>query len=130
MTSDIQEERPLNGLNLVCADDEPIALTILAEILTAAGAIVRTAKNGAQAIELIHKHPTDAVLLDIQMPVMDGLTAIQILRGEGFDKQIIAVTAASKHEAQAILDSGADEYISKPVLAADLVAIIQQGRTA
>jgi len=130
MTSDIQEERPLKGLNLVCADDEPIALTILAEILTAAGAIVRTAKNGAQAIELIHNHPTDAVLLDIQMPVMDGLTAIQILRGEGFDKQIIAVTAASKHEAQAILDSGADAYISKPVLAADLVAIIHQGRIA
>lgn len=117
----------LEGLNLVCADDEPVALTILAEILTEAGATVRTAKDGEQALKLVKTHPTDAVLLDIQMPVMDGLTAMKILRSEGFDKLIIAVTAASKQEAQTILDSGADHYLSKPVIANELVEMIRQG---
>lgn len=117
----------LEGLNIVCADDEPVALTILAEILTEAGATVRTAKDGEQALKLVKTHPTDAVLLDIQMPVMDGLTAMKILRSEGFDKLIIAVTAASKQEAQTILDSGADHYLSKPVIANELVEMIRQG---
>lgn len=119
---------PLEGLNLVCADDEPIALTILAEILTEAGATVRTAKDGEQAVKLVKTHPTDAVLLDIQMPVMDGITAMKILRSEGFDKLIIAVTAASRQEAQTILDSGADHYVSKPVIAKELVEMVRQVR--
>ena len=119
---------PLEGLNLVCADDEPIALTILAEILTEAGATVRTAKDGEQAVKLVKTHPTDAVLLDIQMPIMDGITAMKILRSEGFDKLIIAVTAASRQEAQTILDSGADHYVSKPVIAKELVEMVRQGR--
>ena len=119
---------PLEGLNLVCADDEPIALTILAEILTEAGATVRTAKDGEQAVKLVKTHPTDAVLLDIQMPVMDGITAMKILCIEGFDKLIIAVTAASRQEAQTILDSGADHYVSKPVIAKELVEMVRQVR--
>lgn len=119
---------PLEGLNLVCADDEPIALTILAEILTEAGATVRTAKDGEQAVKLVKTHPTDAVLLDIQMPVMDGITAMKILRSEGFDNLIIAVTAASRQEAQTILDSGADHYVSKPVIAKELVEMVRQVR--
>ena len=51
---DEQAEQPLRGLNLVCADDETTALTILAEILNSAGATVRTAKDGLQALEITH----------------------------------------------------------------------------
>lgn len=119
------DPKPLHGLNVVCADDETIALTILAELLTSAGATVRTAKDGEQALKVIRSHPTDAVLLDIQMPVMDGVTAMKILRAEGFKQPIIAVTAASKHEAQKLIDSGADHYFSKPVIAHELIEVIK-----
>lgn len=118
---DEQREQPLKGFNLVCADDEPIALTILAEILNSAGATVRTANDGLLALEIIRTHPTDAVLVDIQMPVMDGITLIKTLRAEGFGSPILAVSAASKHEAESILASGANHYISKPVITTELI---------
>ena len=118
---DEQAEQPLRGLNLVCADDETTALTILAEILNSAGATVRTAKDGLQALEIIRTHPTDAVIADIQMPVMDGTALIKTLRAEGFDRPILAVTGASKHDAESISASGADHYISKPVITTELI---------
>lgn len=118
-------ERPLQGLSILCADDEPVSLEILAEILHAAGATVRIASNGKRALDLLHTHTIDCILMDIMMPEMDGLTAIRAIREMGSKVLIVAVTGAAKMEATEILEAGADAYMSKPVMAPDLIDLIK-----
>ena len=118
-------ERPLQGLSILCADDEPVSLEILAEILHAAGATVRIASNGKRALDLLHTNTIDCILMDIMMPEMDGLTAIRAIREMGSKVLIVAVTGAAKMEATEILEAGADAYMSKPVMAPDLIDLIK-----
>ena len=117
-------DKPLAGLSILCADDEPVSLQILAEILHAAGATVRIASNGKRALELLKTHSVDCVLMDIMMPEIDGLTAIRTIRAQGSQILIIAVTGAAKMDAANIIEAGADAYLSKPVMAADLIELI------
>ena len=117
--------KPLKGMSILCADDEPVSLEILAEILHEAGATVRIASNGKRALDLIHTHTMDCILMDIMMPEMDGLTAIRAIREMGSKVLIVAVTGAAKMEAEEIIAAEADAYMSKPVMAANLIDLIK-----
>ena len=76
-------------------------------------------QNGQEAIEAVNKRPYDLILMDIQMPVMDGLTATTIIRTEiPAEKQpkIVALTANSQpQDRQLYLNSGMDDYLNKPI---------------
>lgn len=105
----------LNGLNILIADDSAQTLEMLSFIFESEGAHVRTATNGHEAIQRTREDAYDVILMDIQMPICDGVEATQRIRHEGVLTPIIAVTAATDLEAQAFLSKGFSDYYLKPV---------------
>jgi len=91
--------------------------------------LVIQASNGCEALELARNHNADLILMDIQMPVMDGIEAIKRLRTDGKTAgiKIIAVTAfVLEEEKQRILETGVDGYLTKPIDTRKLPVIVQQ----
>lgn len=91
--------------------------------LTLEGHEVTAVTNGAQALEHLRSRPVEIVLLDVSMPVIDGLTACRVLRSEGNDVPILMLTARTEtSDRVAGLDAGADDYVPKPFDLAELFA--------
>jgi signal transduction histidine kinase/CheY-like chemotaxis protein/HPt (histidine-containing phosphotransfer) domain-containing protein len=106
----------LSGLVLL-ADDHDDNRRLTKRLLNALGLDVVTASNGIEAIELFKKHKPALILLDIQMPEMDGIEAFKIIRRKDAKVPIIALTAnAMSHEIEQYLGLGFDDYISKPIV--------------
>jgi two-component system sensor histidine kinase/response regulator len=103
---------------ILLAEDNPINQMVAIEILTLAGMTVHKAGNGLEAIERIKNETYDAVLMDVQMPEMDGLEATIRIRNDlgNKDLPIIAMTAhAMRGDREKCIASGMDDYISKPI---------------
>ena len=119
-----------NGRPLIAiADDNKANVEILSDYLAAKGYDLIVAENGLEAIELTKLHHPAAILMDIQMPVLDGLSAIEQLRRDPqFAKlPIIALTAlAMNGDRERCLAAGANEYLTKPVPLRLLAATIQE----
>jgi CheY-like chemotaxis protein len=91
--------------------------------------VVAEAGDGAAAVELVERLDPDVVLMDIQMPVMDGITAGKIIRGDPDTKNIkmIAVTSfAMLGDKERIMEAGFDHYIAKPINTRELPALIKE----
>ena len=123
-------ERPLRVL---LAEDHPTNQKVVDLILGPYDAHLKIVENGALAVEAFKDAPYDVVLMDIQMPVMDGLTAIQAIRGveaaRGDRRRtpIVALSAnAMTHHREEAVAAGADLHVAKPVTAAALLAGIHQ----
>jgi CheY-like chemotaxis protein len=85
-------------------------------LLNKMGSDLTLAQDGQQAVDAVGKDTYDIILMDIQMPTMNGLDATKIIRQKGFPTPIIAVTAnALKEDRKRCLDAGCDDYLSKPV---------------
>ncbi|WP_374592701.1 ATP-binding protein, partial [Aquabacterium sp.] len=108
----------LRGLRVLVADDVDINREILEGLLTLEGASVACARDGQEAVELLQEAGTmafDVVLMDVQMPVMDGLEATRRLKALASDLPVIALTAhALDEERRRCLDAGMCEHVSKP----------------
>jgi len=103
-------------LNCLVVEDNIANQKLLGKILKSFGHRIDFADNGARAVELIANGKYDAVLMDVQMPVMDGITASKIARESGFEGAIIAMTASTmKGDEQNCISAGMDAYLSKPV---------------
>src|SRR5690606_37129248 len=95
-----------------------------------AGGTVTCATNGQEAVEMVlessdNAREIDLVLLDMQMPVMDGYEAAEVLRNHGFTKPIIALTAnAMKEDREKCLAAGCNDYISKPLDGDELIHML------
>ncbi|MEG1255507.1 response regulator [Clostridium sp.] len=102
---------------IVIADDEPITRMDLSEILEAAGYdVVGEASDGFDAVELCRKHSPDLVLMDIKMPLLDGLNAAKIIQNENLASGIVLLTAYSGKEfVEKATKIGAIGYIVKPI---------------
>jgi len=106
----------LHGRRLLVAEDNPINQQLALEFLQRAGAEVEIAENGREAVARATAHSFDAILMDIHMPHLDGLEATRILRGEGLQVPILAVSAdALGSHRSAALEAGCDSYITKPI---------------
>jgi CheY-like chemotaxis protein len=134
--SDHKPEQNVAGVRVLLVEDNELNQQVATELLESAGAIVRVANNGQEAVTLLTEGPEsqlfDVVLMDIQMPVMDGLTATRLLRAEGqFDKlPIIAMTAhALVEERQKCFDAGMNDHISKPIDPDQLFATLSRWAT-
>ncbi len=106
---------------VLVAEDNPVNQRLLEVFLAKAGASVRVASDGAQALALLDASegdgtPYDLLITDMQMPVMDGYTLARTLRARGSTLPIIALTAhALSEDRQRCLDAGCDEYARKPI---------------
>ena len=108
----------LNDVAVMVVEDNDLNLNILTDYLVNQGCQVIAAHNGIEAVELVHERCPDIVLMDIQMPVMDGLEAIRKIRVEQkcLNLPIIALTAlAMTGDRERCLQAGANDYLSKPV---------------
>lgn len=106
------------AVKILIADDEEDILQFLSYNLKKEGYEVITAKNGADALKLAKKENPDLIVLDIMMPVMDGMETCKELRElpETKDKLIVFLTARSEDYSQiAGFENGADDYITKPI---------------
>ena len=113
--------KPLVGYRILVVEDGRVNQIVLSTQLTDAGSQVTLAENGKIAIDTIQKNvaagtPFDIVLMDMQMPIMDGYEATQHLRNLGYDRPIVAITAHSlSGDCEKTLKIGCDAYLSKPV---------------
>ena len=117
----------LNGLDLLLVDDVPLNQEVVRDMLEGAGMRVRLANNGREAIDAIAQRVPDGVLMDCQMPVMDGYEATRALRADERYRTltIIAFTAnALPSEQERCLEAGMNAYITKPVKSSDLFAVL------
>ncbi|MCW3122035.1 MAG: hypothetical protein JWQ38_1527 [Flavipsychrobacter sp.] len=116
----------LEGMNILVAEDDKLNQKIINFILLKKGATVKTAMNGAEAIELLANDNFDVVLMDLQMPGMGGYaTASHIRKNMQNNIPIIALTADTfAHQTDEYLDAGMNACISKPVEALGLCNLI------
>jgi PAS domain S-box-containing protein len=106
----------LSGMRVLVVDDAYDNQLLISRLLKLAGATVDVAGDGRQGVELATKGAYDAVLMDVQMPVMDGFEATAELRRRGLTTPIIALTAhAMKEDRARCIDQGFDEHLSKPL---------------
>jgi len=113
-------------LHILLAEDTPANQKLLAEILRRGGHRVALAANGQEAVELASRDRFDLVLMDVQMPVMDGFQATAAIRAEDDRRNrrtpIMAMTArAMRGDRQRCLDAGMDGYLAKPINAQRLL---------
>ena len=109
-----KQQKELHG-HVLLAEDCPSIQALLSYLLEKVGISVTIVDNGKDAISEAVSNEFDMVLLDMQMPIMDGFTAARLLRNQGYKKPIIAITANSRHETLTkCIDDGCDSYITKP----------------
>jgi signal transduction histidine kinase/DNA-binding response OmpR family regulator len=108
----------LSPLKVLLVDDNSINLQVAKHLLTKRGHDVDTASHGIEALEAWRRHDFDIILMDIQMPLMDGFEATRLIRhseGKKANVPIVAMTAsAMKGDRERCLQSGMDGYVAKP----------------
>jgi two-component system response regulator MprA len=110
-------------MRVLVVDDDPAVRDSLARTLRFEGHEVETAADGRAALSVVSVREPDAVILDVSMPVMDGLQTCQQLRAEGMLVPVLMLTARdSVGDRVAGLDAGADDYLVKPFALQELLA--------
>ncbi|MBA4107510.1 MAG: hypothetical protein C0485_17370 [Pirellula sp.] len=116
----------LQGIRVLLADDGETNRKLIQVFLSRHGAEVQTVENGEMACRLALAEPFDVVLMDMQMPLLDGYAATRKLRSLGFDKPIIALTAhAMKGDREKCTYAGCSGYLSKPVNVDELTQAVE-----
>ena len=128
----VEEEADLEAMRVLLAEDHPTNRRVVELILGSAGVDLTSVENGAEAVDMAARSRFDLILMDMQMPVMDGLTAIRAIRRrearEGArPTPIYTLTAnAMQEHAQASDAAGADGHITKPITADGLLRVVEQ----
>lgn len=115
------------GCRILVAEDNRVNLVITQRLLGAAGYASDNAADGREALSAIERRRYDLVLMDCQMPNLDGLEATRILRRRGFDRPVVALTAnAFESDREQCLKAGMDDFIAKPITSEKLVALVDR----
>jgi CheY-like chemotaxis protein len=123
--------RSAKKLRILLAEDNPVNQTIAVHLLKRKGHSVQVAGNGREAVVLARRKTFDVILMDVQMPEMDGLEATAAIRLEEKDRgarvPIVAMTAhALKGDREKCLAAGMDHYVTKPVQETELLQAIER----
>ena len=121
----------LPGMRLLVVDDSAMNLDLVERVLKREGAAVTVAHDGAQALELLRREPVgfDVVLMDLQMPVLDGLQATRLIRDELGLKALPVIAWSAgiyNDDRKRALDAGANDFIVKPIDVGQLVSALLQ----
>jgi CheY-like chemotaxis protein len=114
-----------SGRHVLVADDEPAIVEMIRDILEEYGFRVVTAANGAEALRLVEEAEPDVVLLDMNMPLLDGSGFVAAVRERGLDIPIVIMTAGSSAKRWAA-QLGADAYLSKPFDLSNLIDVTRR----
>jgi|GEM_PF-1402715 len=117
----------LSGSKILLVEDNPVNQMVATEILSSADITIHKAGNGFEAIEILKEMAFDAVLMDIQMPGMDGIEATGIIRNELnlIHLPIIAMTAnAMTGDREKCISAGMNDYISKPIESKQIFSVL------
>jgi CheY-like chemotaxis protein len=124
------EPRAMREKKILLAEDNVVTRRVMQLMLGNLGYHVDIAQDGAAAVQAVKRAQYDVVLMDVQMPVMDGLEATRRIRTvipQGRQPHIVALTASALVEdRQACTDAGMEAYLTKPVRAAELSAVLEQ----
>ncbi|MET3875372.1 PAS domain S-box protein [Chitinophaga sp. OAE865] len=121
-------EKPLQGKTILVVEDDDINQQVVFHTLRNAGARTDVVNSGKWALEILDYKQYDCIIMDIQMPGMDGYQATQAIRAKGIQTYMIAMTASAlKGEKERCLEAGMNDYISKPFDRADLFHKILKG---
>jgi len=119
----------LPGMRVLLVEDHPVNRTLALALLTKLGQQVEVAENGRQAVDLVQTQAYDVVLMDVQMPVLDGIAATREIRNLSLRAQphIIALTAnAYARDRELCIDAGMNDFLSKPFRLQELRDKLQQ----
>lgn len=123
---------PLRGLRVLLVEDNFINRQVAAAFLKSLNVTITEAENGQSALEALERAPFDIILMDVRMPIMDGLEATRRLRDSDRAWRDIPVTAltanASQQDADICLDAGMDSFASKPLKASALFEAMRRAR--
>lgn len=112
---------------VLLTEDNPDNQHLVSLYLRRLGLEIEIANNGIEALEKYEQSKPDLILMDIQMPVMDGLTASKILRDRGYTGPIVALTAgAMQQEQQECFDAGCNDVCTKPIDHADFIRVLSR----
>src|SRR5487761_273172 len=122
-------------MRVLLAEDNLVNRQLAARLLEKQGHVVIAATNGIEAVAAVEREDIDVVLMDVQMPEMDGLEAIRVIREKekvsGRHLPIISITAhVMKGDREKCLEAGADDYVPKPLKPVELFAAIERARGA
>ena len=110
------DKTAITGKNILIVEDSPDNQLLLSHILLKSGAQVKIAQNGQIGVDMALREDFDIIIMDMQMPVLDGYSAMSLLRSKDYRKPIIGLTAhAMKEDLKKCLASGADEVLTKPI---------------
>ncbi len=127
MAADLDQPPQFEGLSVLVVDDKKINQEIASNLLQKKGIRVSTADNGREALAALDQGTYDMVLMDVQMPVMDGYQATRAIRRDGRfkDLAIIAMTAhALAGDREKCFQAGMNDYLSKPIIPERLYAVM------
>lgn len=126
-SSPLEALGPLRGARLLVVEDNELNQQVAAELLSDAGFVVELAGNGREALVKLRQQPVDLVLMDMQMPVMDGLEATRAIRAQPDTRHlpVIAMTAnAMAADRELCLAAGMNDHLAKPVDPDDLWRVL------
>ncbi len=114
-----------SGCRILLAEDNPTTQKLISILLRNLNIDIIVVGDGLSALEALRNQDVDLVLMDCQMPLMDGLEATETLRAEGFTLPVVALTAYARHEdEQRCLKAGMNDFLCKPFRQAELTAIL------
>jgi len=115
----------MNSPRILVVDDAPQVRRVLRATLTVEGYTVSEARDGGEALELFGAEPFDIILLDVNMPGMDGLQACREIRRKSDVPVIMLTVRDAERDKVLALDAGADDYVVKPFGMQELLARIR-----
>ena len=127
LTINEKQDKNLQGMHILLVEDNEVNVLVAKKFLVKWQATVQTVANGLEALHQITEHGDryDLILMDLQMPVMDGYTASREIRKVGYMRPIIALTASALLEVEAkVKDAGMDGFVTKPFNPNDLLSKI------
>ena len=112
--------------DILLVDDEVVFTTNMSRLLTNRGYQVTTVKNGEEAVAALKEKPFDVMVLDLKMPVMDGITTLQQMKTLNVLTEVLILTGhGSMDTAFQAIEMGAYDYVTKPCEIAELVSKIE-----